>query len=356
MADDDTTTRPSFKHRPIDRERRQIRLFRLLPELEDGLICCQILRSGISTWQYEALSYEWGPPEPTRRILVNGSVMFIRENLWLFMNILRNRRVVSTIQILWADQICIDQQNIVERNHQVQLMGDIYRGANGVLAWLGPDIDFTYEFEKALKARPSPFPQWWFDFEPFRHELDSIMFATYWTRVWIIQELVLARDICFFMGRCKFDRQTLVYLCGCCGPSVSKDFIDRGDMIIQYSYIRGIVDRSATQFSLQDCLENFVSTFTCCTEPRDHIFALAGLIDPADRPPVDYNLSNEEVLGDLICRLWPWEEGDLDSKRYYKRLHSKLSILNRKLGLPFGWSDSPLLGKYQSNTTPEDLR
>jgi hypothetical protein len=40
-------------------------------------------------------------------------------------------------RILWDDAICMDQTNILERNHQVQLMWDIYSGAEDVAIWLG---------------------------------------------------------------------------------------------------------------------------------------------------------------------------------------------------------------------------
>lgn len=40
--------------------------------------------------------------------------------------------------ILWADAICIDQQNLKERSNQVQRMGSIYSKAGEALLWLGP--------------------------------------------------------------------------------------------------------------------------------------------------------------------------------------------------------------------------
>lgn len=35
--------------------------------------------------------------------------------------------------------MCIDQENLAERGHQVRLMGDIYRSASNFYAWLGED-------------------------------------------------------------------------------------------------------------------------------------------------------------------------------------------------------------------------
>ncbi len=51
---------------------------------------------------------------------------------------------------LWVDAICIDQSNILERSHQVALMGDIYRRAEKVIVWLSPkepDDDMMWVFE-----------------------------------------------------------------------------------------------------------------------------------------------------------------------------------------------------------------
>jgi hypothetical protein len=47
---------------------------------------------------------------------------------------------------LWIDSICIDQTSMEEKNHQVALMGDIYKMAEKVDIWLGAgdvDIDDT---------------------------------------------------------------------------------------------------------------------------------------------------------------------------------------------------------------------
>jgi hypothetical protein len=42
---------------------------------------------------------------------------------------------------LWIDALCINQEDIAERNVQVQRMGNIYQTAKGVLIWLGEASD-----------------------------------------------------------------------------------------------------------------------------------------------------------------------------------------------------------------------
>jgi len=44
-----------------------------------------------------------------------------------------------TPALLWADALCINQQNIPEKNQQVSMMSTIYRKAANVTVWLGPD-------------------------------------------------------------------------------------------------------------------------------------------------------------------------------------------------------------------------
>lgn len=38
---------------------------------------------------------------------------------------------------MWADAICINQDNNTEKGHQVKRMGKVYENAKEVLAWLG---------------------------------------------------------------------------------------------------------------------------------------------------------------------------------------------------------------------------
>jgi hypothetical protein len=46
--------------------------------------------------------------------------------------------------VLWADAICINQNDPIEKTSQVQLMRDIYRTAHRVIIWLGPSTAETY--------------------------------------------------------------------------------------------------------------------------------------------------------------------------------------------------------------------
>lgn len=73
---------------------------------------------------------------------------------------------------LWADAISITQDNLVERNHQVSLMGDIYRSASLVFVSLGPVLNGRNQFWALLQSFVSDGN---FDSEEFEDQLDDFM-------------------------------------------------------------------------------------------------------------------------------------------------------------------------------------
>ena len=81
------------------------------------------------------LSYCWGSTNDWEHILVDGKLLPIRRSLHEF---LVELRLLDRPRTVWADAVCINQGDVVERNAQVALMRDIYFAAQTVLVWLGP--------------------------------------------------------------------------------------------------------------------------------------------------------------------------------------------------------------------------
>ena len=85
---------------------------------------------------YDAISYVWGPADFPHQLQVRDlGVLKLTESLH---SALQHFRRESTTRKLWADAVCINQQDLVERSSQVVMMGSIYRSAKGVSIWLGP--------------------------------------------------------------------------------------------------------------------------------------------------------------------------------------------------------------------------
>lgn len=94
--------------------------------------------------EYEALSYCWGDPNKTTSILCLEDAFQVTEHLG---EALRQLRLTAQPRMLWIDAICINQEDLSERAHQVTLMPNIYRSASRVLVWLGSaDVDSDLVF------------------------------------------------------------------------------------------------------------------------------------------------------------------------------------------------------------------
>lgn len=112
----------------------------LHPALDDGydIICTLQNVSLDNISEFEALSYVWGDPGRKLSILLHNQEF---EVTWNLAHALRHLRAAESnileARTLWIDAICIDQQNINERNQQVRRMDIVYKRAKQVVVWLG---------------------------------------------------------------------------------------------------------------------------------------------------------------------------------------------------------------------------
>ncbi|OAG07054.1 uncharacterized protein CC84DRAFT_1088499, partial [Paraphaeosphaeria sporulosa] len=127
-----------YAYRPLE-SLRHTRLLHLLPASEsDQPLECSIRQKCLSDAiaSYEAVSYTWGGPNLSCRLrcIDDNSELHITKNVDTF---LRRFRDEYRTRVLWVDAVCINQQDHQEKSTQIPLMGQIYRFASKVLAWLG---------------------------------------------------------------------------------------------------------------------------------------------------------------------------------------------------------------------------
>ncbi|RMJ16109.1 hypothetical protein CDV36_004223 [Fusarium kuroshium] len=127
----------TYRYSPLPKD--CIRLLWLMPhENKDAPIQCQLfdyllLGSRGGTHLYEALSYVWGSPEKTQSIFTPTGCVPVTENLHAALSRLRDG---SLPRIVWADAVCINQDDMEERDRQVKAMAKIYAKASRVIVWL----------------------------------------------------------------------------------------------------------------------------------------------------------------------------------------------------------------------------
>lgn len=116
-----------------------IRILEVMPGTHESPLICTL---HLATFpqainSYSALSYAWQVgfhPRPPQTIICNGREVQIGENLF---DALRRVRHPTSSQMIWADALCINQEDVEERSMQVAKMGDIFHSAHQVLVWLG---------------------------------------------------------------------------------------------------------------------------------------------------------------------------------------------------------------------------
>lgn len=108
---------------------------------QDPLVCrleTIKVKHASSITEYEAISYVWGSSVRDQPLIVDGKLIRITVNLT---DVLRQCRLPSRSRALWADSVCINQQDNPEKGRQVALMGDIYRNAQRTLICLGTNSE-----------------------------------------------------------------------------------------------------------------------------------------------------------------------------------------------------------------------
>ena len=154
--------------------------------------------------RYQALSYVWGSKEDPATVILNGQPFQVTKNLDEALKQLRSPTVDHT---LWVDALCINQENIPERNAQVQQMRMIYANADRVVLWLGPeaqdsDLVMTmlrvaqeYNFDRRFMT--TLVQSELFLFFPL---MELLFGRAYWFRVWVVQEIAYAKDVLLVCG------------------------------------------------------------------------------------------------------------------------------------------------------------
>lgn len=260
---------------------------------------------------YEALSYVWGPESPTYEISVNDNVFVIRENLY---HALHQLRLDITSRTLWVDAISLNQNDVPERNHQVQQMKRIYESAHLTLVWLGqpqrkdesaarllldaeeanhrdPKTDVTKFITDRLCPKVSSYSM--------NKALLAFFSNDWFTRVWIQQGFAVASDVQFVYGRTELASDT-VHSAAIAGYSNANNMYYslgyKGFQRRKMFRLRDIHQNNLQRYPLQRLLFNSFGKVEA-SDPRDYIFSLLGLVEDAqgDLVNVDYEASIEEV-------------------------------------------------------------
>lgn len=325
-----------FQYEALQPSEPSIRVVQILPgKSDDDIVQCSLREVPLQK-THTCLSYVCGDPSAERKIiLVNGKQFSVLPNLWAF---LHQARELGIEESLWIDAISINQNNIPERNRQVRQMSDIYQHAKHVIVWPGyvEWRRFSLTSEEAeregfqLHDMPAGYVSLTEKPEAKRIIQDLALkklfhddhIREYFGRLWIVQEILLAaRRSIILSGRMEswedfanlmtiFWDQDAKWIKSDQlqqNPDVSLVTIrhtGRAGMEENVTLPRSLellklsVEPSRKPLTFLDLVT--MSSDSACSEQRDHLYALLGLIEAGRDFPVDYNQPKEAILLDAL--------------------------------------------------------
>ncbi|KAK0101813.1 hypothetical protein ONS95_006963 [Cadophora gregata] len=285
----------NYKYDPIHAE-NTIRILTLYPgepgsRLEGRLDFANIDQQP----KYEAISYVWGDPTRCDEIVIEGKSLGLTKSI---SDALQRMRHETETRKLWADQVCIDQDNLSERGHQVKFMSTIYKNTTTVLVWLGPDETKSAvpALEKFLGLKEILNDEACLKIftENQRHRieiyddeswepLNRFYHLPWFTRVWIEQEAGMGRPMHLFWGEQEYDWKLI---------SVVSDILNRQHKPLRNRYdLRpsrvAYLDKRFIDLTVRHGGKDYYpgasfvnklnfSRTKASTDPRDRIFANLG--------------------------------------------------------------------------------
>lgn len=207
-----------FFYYPLDDCKRQIRLCQIsLPSEHtlELLVSLKVHSLESVTGHFVALSYVWGSKDCMVPIGVNGSKHLITRNLCTQMCRLRKSGYTGMV---WIDALCINQLDETEQTAQVELMDRVFRGAKAVFVGLDDDVthlseaasDHTLVSAIITEMADGVHFQSMSCFsgrEPEAAEDDTViqllcrfLDSAWFRRVWVVQEICLARKAKLLLG------------------------------------------------------------------------------------------------------------------------------------------------------------
>ena len=241
---------------------------------------------------YEALSYTWateaGDASFSETIYCRTGTLKTTKNCHAAIRRLRKRYAKRR---LWIDAVCINQDYILERNHQVTLMEKIYSRATRVLIYLD---SYTYRFEPLFRWLDDPA-----DKEPNPEHEDNVLRLLrlrWFRRVWVIQEVALAKTVRLFthdaeVGLSARVVRKLRHVWGL------RPNIDPWPSPLRWT------PESRETLNVSSLLRATRGSFA--TDERDKVYAILSLIDQNYRKyvPIDYSMNQEWVFAKLTSAI-----------------------------------------------------
>lgn len=339
---------PQFQYTPLA-SKSHIRVLKVLPSLRGSEeIACQLLQVELqgSRPSYDAISYHWqttrhdpsnGDEPESKIIMINGFHYKVLTNV---LSILKDVRNWVFPRYIWIDSICIDQENLAEKEIQVVMMREIYEGSSHVVIHLiepePPHRDVFQLRNMVSKLRDSRALQdFSYDDKPgellslgsysdWAH-MESFLNDPWFVRAWIVQEVTVAKQVRLRLRGQEIQWGDFVRACAVLSRTGTRCYIHYRYLLegkplptdaVVGSRMAGVestlVLDNMREWYASGHLLPLLDTMILClrfksTWEVDKLFALLGVIDKADRDSLgitpNYTRDKETIFKSLALQL-----------------------------------------------------
>lgn len=246
--------------------------------------------------EFTAVSYTWADSDGNRSL---SEEIFLGD-WWIPLPItpncaaaLNRLRSGHQAQTFWIDSICINQVSTEEKSHQVRLMRDIFSRATSVTIFLGADED-TQDARLLKRTSESLFYSGCQEdiiWDALRDHVAvrALFDRPYWSRVWVVQEVLLSKKATVLLGKTAVPLQSLLK-----ARLLEHDGSTRLFNVPPWLQL----GRALPIGDFHGLSKLLTETSTClATDPKDMVFALLGLVQGAHLEGLvaDYSRSIYEI-------------------------------------------------------------
>ena len=271
---------------------------------------------------YYALSYVWGSAIKGYTLETSQGPIGITASLC---SALRRIRKSDEVMYVWVDAVCINQEDDHEKASQIRMLPNIFQSAEIVLCWIGEERDESTAaiqtllqirtFELAPQKWPAQLPSipetWKDGLPPINDDIwwsiQNLFEREWFSRVWVIQEVVLAKELKLICGNYEVDWNDIMKAVDIClddqdGPLPTDCSLRQIMPSFNPVHTLGLTKRAfenqnlSKRFNLLSLLDVF--THSKSTELCDKIFALLGIASDSNATVFnpDYSSSIDVVI------------------------------------------------------------
>ncbi|KAL7941785.1 heterokaryon incompatibility domain-containing protein [Trichoderma barbatum] len=280
----------------IDSSKSEIRTLQIEPGTPDSAVRCKFHVATLDNLDfcYEALSYAWGNDnvDSHESIYFGDNEVGVTPSL---ADALRRLRLPDEPRHIWADALCINQTDNVEKSSQVSMMGRIYNHCKQGAIWLGSlgdhmQTDAQAAFDTLSWIAGDQDPPSWLDDEEKRitasAALKTVLNVSWWNRIWTVQEAILPPNATVYWGPCELawnilDRASDSFFDDT-APDIPDEFWANGCLVNLQAALRGLgASREEELFQLL-----WRWRYRQATDPRDKVYGVLGFRQDVSLPSV----------------------------------------------------------------------